>query len=391
VGSPLTWWEIGAKPVGLNLTYSLPGGYTFVVPGFGVFNGSGTLNGKELSRLLFGSFINEGSVVVKNVSSAGINVRAYIPRKQYSSYYWAELERIVKLSIETYVNATGLRPVSEIHLTVNPHFIHSFMISTNSVIIGERRSIELIVRKRIISVAHELTHTWFYGYADFEYFNEGFASYMESLAIKRILPGRFRDYLDFKEKSIVKYGRSISIYDAMSGNPQDLRKLNVSTVLYTKGAFTLRSLQFILGNETFYKGLHEALVRCHGTTCGLADIERIFEDVSGKDLDWFFNEWFNSTLLPEYTVKNITVSNESGSYKLVFTLLDKSNFTMPVQVRVVTEDEKFIDTIVMVENGIGTVNLTLEAKATMIVIDPDEWMANINRKFEIEGIEVEVS
>ncbi|AEK73303.1 putative aminopeptidase [Thermococcus sp. 4557] len=390
-GSPLTWWEMGAEPVGLNMTYSLPEGYTLVVPGFGAFNGSGTLNGEKLLPLLFGSFINDGPVVVKNVPAAGINVTVYIPRKQYNPLHWADLERIVKLSVETYVNTTGLRPFSDIHLVVNPDFTGSFMIDgTNSAVIGERRGIELIVRKRTGSIPHELAHIWFAGYADFKYFNEGFATYMQSLALKRIVPARFNAYLELNEKSIVEYGRSISIHDAMSENLLDLRKLNVSTVLYTKGAFTLRSLQFVLGDETFYRGLHEALVRCHGAECGLADVEGIFEDVSGEDLDWFFGEWFNSTLLPDYTVENLTVTNEGDGYRLRFRLVDRSNFTMPVQVRVVTEDAKFVDTTVVVENGLGSVNMTLEAKPTMIVIDPGEWMANINRKFEVEGIKVEV-
>nr|WP_240923454.1 M1 family aminopeptidase [Thermococcus sp. 18S1] len=262
---------------------------------------------------------------------------------------------------------------------------------TNSAVIGERRGIELIVRRRTGSIPHELAHIWFAGYADFKYFNEGFATYLQSLALKRIVPARFSMYLELNEKSIVEYGRSISIHDAMSENLLDLRKLNVSTVLYTKGAFTLRSLQFVLGDETFYRGLHEALVRCHGAKCGLADIEGIFEDVSGEDLDWFFGEWFNSTLLPDYTVENLTVTNESDGYRLRFRLVDRSNFTMPVQVRVVTEDAKFVDTTVVVENGLGSVNMTLEAKPTMIVIDPGEWMANINRKFEVEGIGVDVN
>ena len=391
-GSPLTWWDIGAEPVGLNMTYSLPEGYTLVVPGFGAFNGSGTLSGENLLQLLFGSFINDGPVVVKKVPAAGINVTVYIPNGQYSPRYWEYLEDIIKLSVETYVNVTGLRPFGDIHLAVNPDFMGSFMIhGTNSVVIGERRGIELIVRKRTGSIPHELAHIWFAGYADFKYFNEGFASYLQSLAMRRIVPARFNTYLELNEKFVVEYGRSISIHDAMSENLLDLRNRNVSTVLYTKGAFTLRSLQFVLGDETFYRGLHEALIRCHGTECGLTDLEGIFENVSGEDLDWFFSEWFNSTLLPDYTVENLTVTNESGSYRLVFKLVDRSNFTMPVQVRVVTENAKFVDMTVRVENGLGSADITLEAKPVMIVIDPDEWIANVNRKFEVDGIEVEVN
>ena len=63
---------------------------------------------------------------------------------------------------------------------------------------------------------------------------------------------------------------------------------------------------------------------------------------------------------------------------------------MPVPVRVYLEDGSSKDYRIWV-NSTATVNLELPEKPVKIVIDPNEIMANVNRKFEVDGIQVEVN
>lgn len=53
-------------------------------------------------------------------------------------------------------------------------------------------------------------------------------------------------------------------------------------MLGNKGAFVFRSLQFVLGNETFFEGLRELLRVCHYKECNLTDVQDVFENTSKR-------------------------------------------------------------------------------------------------------------
>ncbi|MFA4647228.1 hypothetical protein P8X24_08270 [Pyrococcus kukulkanii] len=80
--------------------------------------------------------------------------------------------------------------------------------------------------------------------------------------------------------------------------------------------------------------MRELLRACHNRECNLTDIQGIFERVSGRDLDWFFREWFYSKEMPRYRISNLRGSLE-------FDIIDESNFTMPVEVQVITPTKSF--------------------------------------------------
>jgi len=60
------------------------------------------------------------------------------------------------------------------------------------------------------------------------------------------------------------------------------------------------------------------------------------------EIGWFFNEWFYTTKVPDYYVKNLSLKRENGKYLLNFKVIDKNNFTMPLEIEVVTAKGKVI-------------------------------------------------
>ncbi|WP_370520084.1 M1 family aminopeptidase [Thermococcus sp. LS1] len=308
------------------------------------------------------------------------------------------VQKELEFAFGLYTNITGIRPVERFDVVFVPGFFYR-----SREIFGEMAKgldvkgtflvdcpvdMEDSATNYASLFFHELAHEWFVHYASFHRFNEAFAEFMRFEAYSRWNPEGFPAWANNRERRAIMESGNFTYYQAMNAS---IPYWKVHSVLYYKGAFILRSLRFVLGNETFNEILHEALTECHGSYCTVQDFQRIAENVSGEDLDWFFSEWFNSTLLPDYTVENLTVANESGSYRLIFKLVDRNNFTMPVYVRIVTENGRFVDKTVWVENGLGSVDVTLEAKPTTIIIDPDEWMANVNREFDINGIAVKVN
>ncbi|WP_457753705.1 M1 family aminopeptidase [Thermococcus sp.] len=252
--------------------------------------------------------------------------------------------------------------------------------TTSAVILGGREGLCILLSLNPDLFYHELAHLWFGDYADFGRINESLATFM-NLYVEAKGGGN----LEISEERALKYinySKTLAeVYREGISNPQ-VRE----GVVYYKGAFVFRSLQFVLGNETFFEGLRELLRECHGKECNLTEVQNVFENVSGQDLDWFFKEWFYTAKVPDYEVKNLSLEEKGGRYTLSFEIADKSNFTMPLEVEVKTPTKSFIKKVWV--NGTARVEFELDEKPTEIILDPNEWMVNENKKYNVKGIEI---
>lgn len=365
-GSPLTWWEINAVSTGLNLSYSLPDGYALVVPGYGFFNSTGRLSGPKLLYAFGEAFIYRWDIVTENFTTAGIEVTAYIPHEKYDPVIWRKMKRLIALSLGLYINVTGVAPLENLSVVFEPYYNigHGMeMREVNSVVLGVREGFGDLVHRNLAFVFHEIAHMWFAGYVKLGYLDESFATYFQMLATTHYALASYITIFDHIEDFVAEYGTSRPIYEAIRiNNPKAYWAEDFIPVVYYKGAFVFRSLRFVLGDEVFFEWLRKTLHDYHGATCDFTDVQRTFEEVSDQNLGWLFSEWFNRTELPDYTIENLSVDNESGSYNLTFRLIDANGFTMPLQLRIVMENGKFVDKTVWVNEGMTEVTLSLEAR-----------------------------
>lgn len=155
-------------------------------------------------------------------------------------------------------------------------------------------------------IAHELFHQWFGDLVTCESWqqltlNEGLASYGEYLwwehkygpdgVMHEVESDRAR-YLNEAEQEaapVVRY------FEGNSGN-----MFNRHT--YQKGAMIMRALQHLLGDAVFFEGLQHYLTTHAYQSVELHDMRQAFEAVSGKDLLWFFDQWFLTPGHPELTI-----------------------------------------------------------------------------------------
>ena len=61
---------------------------------------------------------------------------------------------------------------------------------------------------------------------------------------------------------------------------------------YNKGALVLHMLRQYLGEEVFFDALGYYLKRHAFSSVGIHQLRRVFEEVTGEDLNWFFDQWF---------------------------------------------------------------------------------------------------
>ncbi len=63
-------------------------------------------------------------------------------------------------------------------------------------------------------------------------------------------------------------------------------------VSYNKGGAILHMLRTYLGDEAFFLGLKTYLTEYKYQAAEVHQLRLIFEKITGKDLNWFFNQWY---------------------------------------------------------------------------------------------------
>lgn len=143
-------------------------------------------------------------------------------------------------------------------------------------------------------VAHELTHQWFgdsVSVADWKdiWLNEGFATYGEGLWVEH---RDGREALDDWIKS--RYLALVGMRDGVTPPGRPTARSLFNGGVYYWGGIALHALRLEVGDEIFFEILrtyHERYKDSNATTDGFIAVA---EEVSGKDLQTFFDNWLYS-------------------------------------------------------------------------------------------------
>jgi aminopeptidase N len=189
---------------------------------------------------------------------------------------------------------------------------------------GDRRSEDLM--------AHEIVHQWFGNMATEKSFahlwlSEGFATYlthhyMEQRYSRQVLVDRLQN----DRREVVLFARSSS--KAVVDSTEDLMSL-LNANSYQKGAWVLHMLRGEVGDSTFQEIVRTYYNLYKGGNAETRDFQRVAEQVSGKDLGWFFDQWLYRPGVPklsvltfnEGNVKKIKIVQTGPVYRLPLTLL----------------------------------------------------------------------
>ena len=215
---------------------------------------------------------------------------------------------------------TGVEfPWDKYHQIVVRDYVSGAMENTSAVIFGDfvyRTDRELLDKNSDPIVAHELFHHWFGDLVTCESWanlplNESFANYSQYLWDEYRYGLDVADYGNEEET-----GEYLETYDA--GENHDLIWYHYDKDVemfdkhsYSKGGRILHMLRTYLGDEAFFAGLRNYLQTNKFKAAEIHHLRLAFEEVSGQDLNWFFNQWFLSSGIPELTVDQyISVANK---------------------------------------------------------------------------------
>ncbi len=230
-------------------------------------------------------------------------------------------------------------------------------------------------------IAHELFHQWFGDLATAESWsnlplNESFATYGEYLweehkngrdaadaHSRRSRSGYFMAAQQQPERNLIRYNYESreDMFDAWS---------------YNKGGQVLHMLRKYVGDAAFFASLKLYLERNRFKAAEIHNLRLAFEEITGEDLNWFFNQWF---FAKGYPILEIEHTYDEASKKLKLNIKQKQDlsetplYRLPVQVDIYVNGKKERRTAT-IETADETIMFSCDRKPDLVVFDSERQL-----------------
>lgn len=231
-------------------------------------------------------------------------------------------------------------------------------------------------------VSHELAHQWFGDLLtcrswDHIWLNEGFATFMASVWTEHS-KGRAEYDAEFWSRingvaaaDLTDSGKALVFRDYTQAFEPFFHK---GSLAYSKGSCLLHMLRHQLGDELFWKALHEYVTAHRAQLVETDDLRAAFERVTGRSFEQFFRQWAFRRGVPKLKVKY----SWSDADKLAEISVTQTQpisretpaFVLPLDVLFRTGDQAQRATM-QVDAKESVYRKRLESKPELVCIDPD--------------------
>lgn len=191
--------------------------------------------------------------------------------------------------------------------------------------------------------SHELAHQWFGDYVTaksdaHQWLQESFATYYNQMFEKKVLGD---DSFNWSRRG----SQNGAIDEAQHNKVGIASSLAGGSFIYGKGAYVLNMLKYVVGGrETYNKAIKYYLEKHPYQNVDSHDLLNAFEETTGMQLDWFWDEWIYRGSQPHYSV---TLNEQPSQTEMVIaqtqdlndiTGYNKGLFKMPVWIELHYED-----------------------------------------------------
>lgn len=241
---------------------------------------------------------------------------------------------------------TGVEyPWDKYHQIIVRDYVSGAMENTGAVIFGDyayKTDRELLDEDDNSTIAHELFHHWFGDLVTCESWsnlplNESFANYSQYLWDEHRYGIDQADYNAEIEKDGYYASSSSGSNHNLIWYDYDDKEQMFDGHSYNKGGRILHMLRSHLGDEAFFQGLKLYLKTNQFKAAEFHHLRLAFEEVSGQDLNWFFDQWF---LGAGHPVLDIDQYFSEGNKEVILTVYQNQElgttplYRLPVQVMV---------------------------------------------------------
>ena len=253
---------------------------------------------------------------------------------------------------------------------------------------------------------HEFVHMWYYGVlatneSRYPWMDEGFTTYTSALTMDHLFNdgqsenphrGSYRSYF-----SIIEDGKQEAL-DTHADHYHTNRAYG--TASYSTGAVFLNQLRYIIGSDTFERGMKRYFDTWQFKHPDGRDFLRVMEQESNMVLDWYYQYFIETTKNIDYGITSVLSEGET-----TYVTLERHKLTpMPIDLMVTYEDgsqEMYYMPLRIMRNTKPketdvprtikpdwpwvnpTYTLEIDAPSSdikKIEIDPSQRMADTNRK-----------
>ena len=235
-------------------------------------------------------------------------------------------------------------------------------------------------------IAHELFHHWFGDLVTLESFanlplNESFATYGEVIWFRHKYGKDQADY--HLDQDLDNYlGESETKREPLIRFEHKKPKDMFDAHSYQKGGRVLHMLYNLVGEEAFFASLNLYLTRNAYTDVEMHELRLAFEDITGEDLNWFFNQWFFEPGHPELEISH-TITNNDGK-QMVNVYVDQVQdlrympiYRLPLNIQITDPNGKVsLFPIDMVTRD-STFSLPYEGEVANVIFDADQILLGV--------------
>ena len=205
---------------------------------------------------------------------------------------------------------------------------------------------------------HEVGHNWFFGMVGTNetyraYMDEGFTQFLTSWACEkidgplRVQPKPDSKYVDrFTEPDYIRNSEVFAPFmiDVVRGEETNISRHSndFNTALrhgggyrnvYFKTAVMLYNLQYVLGEELFSNAMKHYFSQWKIAHPYPEDFRNSIIQYTHVDLNWFFDEWLETSKTIDYSIKSVKAQKIFGEYTI--TLERKGQMQMPIDLEVI--------------------------------------------------------
>lgn len=223
-------------------------------------------------------------------------------------------------------------------------------------------------------IAHELAHQWWGDLVTCRswahlWLNEGFATYFQQLWTAH---DEGRDAFDRQRVEGMENYAAWSAHAPATGLVGDAADAPPNT--YAKGAAVLHMLRRLVGDDTFRRIVRTWAKRHAYGSVVTEDFQKVCEDVSGRDLGWFFAQWVRRGDLP---VLDVSHEWKPSERRLVVHIRQRAAhgapasgiWRLPLEVEVLHGARR---TLLQIDLGASDTSISVHAatRPSCLIVDP---------------------
>ncbi len=228
-------------------------------------------------------------------------------------------------------------------------------------------------------IAHELFHHWFGNLVTCESWsnlalNEAFATYGEYLWYEYKYGEEEADYHQWKSRQSYFEEAKEKQVDLIRFTYEDKEDM-FDNHSYDKGGLVLHMLREYVGGKAFFKALELYLKANEFGTAEVHDLRKAFEEVSGEDLNWFFNQWFLAAGHPKLEISH---SQQDGlltiEVRQTQDLGKTPVFNLPVTLGIWVNEEKNWEYPVEINANYEKFEFEIEDTVQLVLFDTEQQL-----------------